>query len=253
MNLFFQLPISVADPSLPVIPAADIELLSPAESDAVDHWLLGVGDTSLVGIKSGRVLTPQGTSHTYNDSSVVVPAWGGALVSDIADDVNATICAVIKRPTQSLSTHGVIVFGSFSQVSWQNGSGLSIPNGASLLTVQYGAAPVQASVLWGAIAQGDYVFVAMSEQLAADSDPKQTLLYIGGGNKSTTPSSTARTASIARKVAFGNAAFDNASYKAVGLEIAEAIVFANPLTVAELDAVYARSKIRMAGRGITIE
>ncbi|MGT2433523.1 hypothetical protein ACU4HD_40805 [Cupriavidus basilensis] len=251
-NLFIQLPFSVADASLPTIAPADIQLLSNPETDSLEHWLLGASDASLTGIKSGQLLTKQGSAQTYNAASIVLPGWGGALVSSIPDDLTSTVCAVIKRPVQSVSTDGVVAFGAFGSISSQKGSGLTIPNSTSMSTVQYDATPSASVVPWGSVAQGSYVFVAMAEQLDAASSPKQTLLYIGGGNKTTTASTTSRAASVARNLAFGNAAFDNASYKTVPLELCEAIVFNRPLTTAELDAVYFRSRVRMAGRGITI-
>ncbi|RIU66421.1 hypothetical protein D1620_30705, partial [Klebsiella pneumoniae] len=81
------------------------------ETGSVDHWLFGYPDTSMVGRVHGRILSPQSTPE-FNKNYVSLSAWGGALVTDIPDAGEYTVCAVVRIPVQSPQSDCVVVYGT---------------------------------------------------------------------------------------------------------------------------------------------
>ncbi len=81
------------------------------ETGSVDHWLFGYPDTSMMGRVHGRILSPQSTPE-FNKNYVSLSAWGGALVTDIPDAGEYTVCAVVRIPVQSPQSDCVVVYGT---------------------------------------------------------------------------------------------------------------------------------------------
>jgi len=245
-SIFTMLPFAVSNTALPQLAATDYELLVDYEPDSWGHWSFGTSSASLTDLTQGKALTLAGTAPTYNSTGVVVA--GGlntGLLSDLADGTERTLCAVIKIPDLS-SYIGAAVAGN---VGTSDGFGMFVHKSSG----QYGILPLVrggtgiTGDTFAGLNVGDYVFMAISYTQTGSNKLNK---FFGGKLSSSITSATAKTAS-AVKMAFGNIAYSTSSYHAP-LEISEGILYDRALSLAEIAAVYARSKTRMATRGITV-
>ena len=245
-SIFTMLPFAVSNAALPQLAATDYELLVNYEPDAWGHWNFGTSSASLTDLTQGKALTLAGTAPTYNSTGVVVA--GGlntGLLSDLADGTERTLCAVIKIPDLS-SFIGANVAGN---VGTSEGFGMFVLKSSGLygiLPVVRGATGITGNNFVG-LNVGDYVFLAISYTQTGSNKLNK---FFGGNLSSSITSATAKTAS-AVKMAFGNIAYSTSTYHAP-LEISEGILYDRALSLAEIAAVYARSKTRMAARSITV-
>lgn len=245
-SIFTMLPFAVNNAALPQLAATDYELLVNYEPDAWGHWNFGTSSASLIDLTQGKALTLAGTAPTYNSTGVVVA--GGlntGLLSDLADGTERTLCVVIKIPDLS-SFAGSNVAGNVGDSS---GFGMfinKISGNYGILPLVRGATGITGNNFAG-LNVGDYVFMAISYTQTGSNKLNK---FFGGKLSSSTTSTTAKTAS-AVKMAFGNIAYSASSYHAP-LEISEGILYDRALSLTEIAAVYARSKTRMATRGIAV-
>lgn len=198
------------------------------ELDAAGHWLLGGSSASLTDIKSGALLTFAGgaTAPVYSSNFVTLSGNAGGLKSPTADRLDRTVCVVFKY-----SASGSFLIGG----SWSGSTGAVIYQGAASILVA--PSPV---ALTNPAAAGNWVFAAFSTATNLTRRAK-----IGGG--------TVLNGSAAHTL-HGNVAIgDQSSGGLVGAaDYAEFIVFNRAMTEAEMDAIYARSKVRMAARGLAV-
>lgn len=245
-SIFTMLPFAVSNSSLPQLAAADYELLVNYEPDAWGHWDFGTSSASLVDLTQGKSLTLAGTAPTYNSTGVVLA--GGlntGLLSELADGTERTLCAVIKIPDLSVFA-GANVAGN---VGTSDGFGMfifKISGNYGILPLARGATGITGDTFAG-LAVGNYVFLAISYTQTGSNKLNK---FFGGKLSSYITSATAKTAS-AVKMAFGNVQYATSAYHAP-LEISEGILYDRALSLTEIAAVYARSKQRMATRGITV-
>ncbi|MGC5795900.1 hypothetical protein [Sphingomonas sp. NFX23] len=200
---------------------------------------------------TGAVVTATlGGSGALGTSSIVLSAASGTgLITPVTESRDQTLCAVIKvNKSSSGAGNPSPVFGTLfagsSPSGLSGGSGLFLQGTNATIpgyvaTTRPGSA-IAASAPAG-VADGGYAFVAMSEATAGDR-----LVYWGG------PAPTTYTAKQAKnmlatppKIAIGQGYYAGTGF---GLEIAELICIPRSTTASELDAVYARSKARMAAR-----
>ncbi|QGV86642.1 hypothetical protein F7P08_07125 [Klebsiella pneumoniae] len=90
------------------IPLSTISASVNVESDALEHWIFGTGDAALTGRNGNHTLSPQNVTHAWSKNYVEIPAWGGALVSDVPDSLEYTRCAVVRYD----GVKGVSVFNN---------------------------------------------------------------------------------------------------------------------------------------------
>lgn len=241
MTAFIKLPITVNDPSLPVIPAASVRRFSREdEASSFDHWIFDTGDAAgLTGRTSGTLLTPEGTGATYGANFVTInPATGNGLRSTLMDARKQTVCAVV-RPNNSPAT--LHIAGSRNTTA---GSQLTFTSSLANLTAAQ--TPVFGNSLAGPFSAGAWYFVALSESDALGTTTQ--IIHASGGSAVFTGGSLKTLTGAG--IALGNS---GASLTTGGtISAAEFILFDRALSAAELSAVYTRSKARMAERGITV-
>lgn len=242
MNLFTRLNVTSDDADLPIISRSDIRLLYSPEQESYDHWMLGGGASSLIGIKSGTSLTPKNSAPTYFTSYATLGGYQQSLLSGLTDRDGLTMCVVVRDDNFDNINKSIVVANSGAGLS---GQALSLVGGVApyARSVVRGNTPLIRDRAFGAIS-GDWYFLAMSQEgLVA-------FPYIGGAANAAAASSTSKIASTF-KVALGNT-YEAAAVFNNGMSIAEFIIFERGLSVEEIDAVYGRSKSRMAERGIDL-
>lgn len=244
MNLFTRLPIVVNDPTLPVIPFADVQPLGDYEDEAYGHWIFG-GDAgaSLASRVGNKTLTQQGASTYSGNYLSMSNAAGNALVTDIADTANPTDtwCMVIRNAV--FSTQRTLWGNEAAEASKGCGLRIGLPSGT--LQSRHNTGSNYDSGI-DASATG-WQFVALSR-----NQPGGSRIHYVGGKAPVTQAAAVYTPTVAGvPLRFGNG-FYTSSTNPAAIDWAEAIVFPFALTAADLDVVYARSKARLAKRGITV-
>lgn len=243
MSLFSVLPITVNDPTLPVLQMADVNAFDGLEFSAFDHWIFDEGSAAgLTGKRNALALTPLGTSPTYSSNYITMStATGKGLASTLIDDGrNWTGCAVVR--TASSGTQ--LLFGTMG--SSTGGSPFfsgADPNHKLFNTFR----GMLSSDDTGQVAPtGSYwYFVACS----LDADGKSVKTLVGGGAGDVSTSATSYVSS-GNAIALGNGYYTTGS--AANMDFAEFILFDRALNAADLTAIYNRSKARLAERGITV-
>jgi hypothetical protein len=210
------------------------------EQDAWEHWDLGVGPASFVGLKNGRMLSETDTPVVWSPNYVTTATSGANVSNGIAstfpDVLNFTACAVVK--VDPIGFHYLItncttqVAGGICIVFW---------NGLWLFITAAGAASTSYPAVAG-MAQGDWAFVVLRSNNNLPGG------YIGGGADPIVEG--------AGKTAWGGLlslgkTIDTAE-TSVGDSFAEFIIFESVLTKEQINQVMGRSAIRMAAKGLTL-
>ncbi|KAB7782180.1 hypothetical protein [Methylorubrum populi] len=243
---FFRLPFAIASATAPVLPANSVKSLFPTgpEFDADAHWLLGGSAASLVDVVSGRSLIPAGAAPTYGTNFVTTAdSNASGLLSPFDDAVEQTVCTVFQRPSVG---GDAVIFGSLTSSSAAGGNGaLMLTSGAlQAQTRGYTAEPVSVAQS-AATAAGTWYFLAIAQTAT------ERRIVRGALGTAIITAGTKTLATPMRKVALGNGGYGSSSFLK-GLSAAEFINYSRGLTVDEMAAVYERSKLRMADRGITV-
>lgn len=256
MSLFTRLPISVADPSLPVIDSADIDALGVSyELDSYDHWVFNTGDVAgLVGLNKQRVLTPQAAVAAYASNYLSLSSLAGnALLSDL-DDValgKYTLCTIVREPAPQ-ATGIKPIYGTVTAAPVANN--LTFLSGSNAGSTPARKVFASYSGLTNsldtnaALAADAWYFVATSVDFKDDTSHTMRTL-VGGATPLEAAGNSAHFPS-GRKWALGNGWYSAAIGGA--FNFAEFILYNRALSTAELQAVYGRSKARMAGQGIAV-
>jgi|GEM_PF-1662062 len=222
------------------------------EVNAIDHFLFGGGGASLVGLKGLMFLAPANPNAPPNYNPTFLQTSGGGqngLISNLPEPDAFTIYTVMHY--DDADGRGSIVAGTVQGGSG-DGRGFGILRGAATDTYQMLARPNGTVTFMPASnildARGKWMFMAMTFEVGS----RAWKAYVGGANMVSNVLAQPY-AKSARNLALGNAYYVSSSTPYVGaVSHAELIVFDRALTQAELDAVYARSRSRMASRGITI-
>lgn len=235
---------------------------SVLETSAVGHWLFGREDTSYSSRVGSKVLTPQDTP-VFNGNFISMAAWGGALISDIPDAAEYTVCSVVRIPEQSPETDAVVIYGTANGYSQRdddftyNGIQLSLfsdrttrrwirsyISGYRATSRQYpaGLSPV-----------GKWLFISHTVRVAGTGQRYQ-IVCVGGDNYNRLREADSnRVALSGRNIAVGNGYCDSSMFKTKQLDIAEFIYFDSALTIDQVKAVYLNSRQRMAERSLNLQ
>lgn len=249
--IFTMLPIGVPNPALPVIPSASYRLLDPYERGAYGHWVFGGSASSLIDKVNGRSLTVQSDGVSYPDASFLSMsgAQGKALLTDAEETATSadTMAIVLRRtggsgalgvpfgtlsPSTPTPTSGFSPFFAASESVWTRANGMNTGGNAGL------TAPMN-----------QWLFIATTRDFSAASRPN-SLLVGGQAIYSRTDSGTFAPAASPRKISIGSAYYNSSALAA--FDVAEFIYIRRAMTSTELADLYARSKARMATRGITV-
>ena len=252
MSLFTRLPIAINDLSLPVIASADIEILGmDYELDSYDHWAFNTGDAgALVGLNKQRVLTPQASVAAYGLNYLSLSTVSGnALLSDLDEAAlgKYTLCTIVRepspQPTDIKPLFGTVVASPLANnLTFLSGSGA-----ARKVFTSYSGFTSSLDTM-AAMAGDAWYFVATAVDFKGDSS--HTMKTLVGG---TTPLEVAGIGAhfaSGRKWALGNGWYSSAV--AGNLHFAEFILYDRALSAADLQAVYQRSKARMALQGLVV-
>lgn len=218
------------------------------ETNAIEHWLLGNDESSLIGLKGASNLTRSGVAPSYF-SGYLTTADGAlnGLASSVLDRDEFTIVAVAKFDSASAGS-GRVLMGT-AQATGGDGLGASAlqttTGGIQGLTRPNPSATFFGSSQLSAIVD-KWAFLAFS---VSKSEMKQKQFVGGiGGFEVATPSAYTKSA---RGFGVGSAYYNAATYTK-GISVAEFIVLPY-LSNSEIESVYARSKLaRMPARGIEV-
>jgi len=200
---------------------------------------------------TGAVITPTlGGVGSLGSNSIILPTGGGkGLLTPVSDSQDQTMCAVIKVNKNPTGSGIGVVFGTLFTNSNPTGG----VNAGSGLFLQ-GSVGYQTTIRPGGgsvtdeptgISDGAFAFVALSEA------PAGSIITYWGGPAPTvyTKTQVKTVAPVPPKLALGQGYYLNTGFS---LEVAEFMIIPRATTQAELGVVYARSKARMAERGIAV-
>ena len=237
-------------PSLPTILAPRItavkeQLTAGPEMDAWEHWDLRTSASSLTGRINARALTPVATVN-YTSSAVIcpgaLPGFINGLSTTFADKLSYTFAAVIKRPAEAAGEYNFVI--GTSDVVAATGAGLLVfSTPATDITVSVpGIVSFGRPWATAGIDIGEWCFVVYR------SNAGKSAGMIGGA---ALLEDAGVRAVPARNVVLGNCyvPFSNCARE---LQFAEAMIFDSVKTEAELNRIFARSRLRMAAKGIVI-
>ncbi|CAM3445295.1 LamG domain-containing protein [Klebsiella variicola] len=235
---------------------------SVLETTAVGHWLFGYETTSYNSRVSSQVLTPQSTP-VFNKNYVSLAAWGGALVSGIADAGEYTVCSVVRIPTQASETDCVVIYGTadgYSQRDDDNTySGVQLSlfsdrdtrrwlrskvSGYRATSRRY---PADLSPV------GKWLFISHTVRVTGTGQRYQFISVSGSNYNMLREADSNRVNLSGRNIAVGNGYCDSAIFKTKQLDIAEFIYFNSALTIDQIRTVYFNSRQRMAERSLNLQ
>ncbi|MEA4652275.1 hypothetical protein VBQ74_04395 [Klebsiella pneumoniae] len=232
------------------------------ETTAIGHWLFGYEDTSYNSRVGSKVLTPQSTP-VFNKNFISLVAWGGALISDMPDSAEYTVCSVVRIPDQSPETDAVVIYGTANGYSQRdddftyNGIQLSLfsdrttrrwirsyISGYRATSRQY---PADLSPV------GKWLFISHTVRVAG-SGQRYQVISVGGDNYNRLREADQNRVNLSgRNISIGNGYCDSAIFKTKQLDIAEFIYFNSALTVEQIKNVYLNSRQRMAERSLNLQ
>ena len=235
---------------------------SVLETDSVAHWLFGYESTSLasrVGIKS---FTPQ-SAPEFNQNYISLPAWGGALISDIPESGEYTVCSVVRIPAQGIQTDCVVIYGT------QNGYAVREDDDSTFSGNQLSLFSDRTDRRWvrskisgyratsrrypsSATPVGKWLFITHVVKLTGGGERYQ-VISISGDYQKLREADTDSLILSGRNFALGNAYCDIAMFKTRGLDVAECIYFDAALSATDIQRVYQNSRQRMAERSINLQ
>lgn len=212
------------------------------ERGATEHWLFDKGNTDgLTGRLAAGVLTPSAAEPTWAANAVVIPNGLNGLKTPYHDTAAQTVTAVVRFNT--IVGAAAIVFGALTQNSTEGG-GLAYWNPTNLIALTRGITSSAVKVRPAGIADGVWAFVALSQS------PTSRTLMLGGATPVTTAGVKTAT-TIGKKVSLGNAYYNVDGWRQ-GQHANELAYFNRALSIPEMEAVYARAKVRAARRGIAV-
>lgn len=248
-TLYIQLPFAVPVGSGYTLDPAYIEQLvdTPYEAGATEHWLFGPNSASLTGGINGTVAhQEQGDNvtpvvFTFDAADVRQDTASSGIDLDIPDSADQTVCTVFELNTASgnfahLGAWGLEGKGS---MAWQNGTNFAFTSNASNL----GAVPYPAGA-----SNGAWLFVAISSTSDTTKTVKQRVVW-GGADGLAYEFSTLKIPAVLRNTGLGSM---DGTFGGRAIKFASAIVFDYGLSEGQIRQVYAREKVRLAGRGITV-
>lgn len=251
MSLFTILPITVPDATLPQIPLSDVEFFGEGEQNSYGHWILNSGPAAFTDIVNGRVLTPNGIAPAYYSNYINISSDSNdyAIKSDLYEPASTggyTLCGVIRQKSAGLTaitwgTLGTGVDNKGGSTYWAGG------NANKWLHTYRGAASSIDSEL--SQPTDEWYFVAVSVSYINLTSWQAAMVLGGVGQSSVGPGTGTYTPNPDQPISIGNIEY---SANSSSYDFAEFILFDSALSINEMQAIYLRSKARMASRGITI-
>jgi hypothetical protein len=192
---------------------------------------------------TGQSLLQNGAAPTRSNGYLHIEGQGNGLLSHVADNADITFCAVVRRPagTTRAILGGVMDSADGPQEGWSpftwDDNDLRVRNkgGSGIVDLDTNS-PV-----------GSFYFIAIS--LNADGE----YIYFRGTQGASIVSSDDVVRGTVRplNVSLGDVHFDNASFEGA-FDCAEMILWHSAKTTAEIEAIFLRSRDRLAARGITV-
>jgi len=240
---------------LPVVQTQDLIYIEKFEQDAYGHWMFGVDSSSLIDKVNARSLTLQVGATippVYSANHVQLANLNGnALISDLVDAAATNITAVFIAKASTAGLH--VIGGNLppSGLGTASGSGVFVSANKSYLNSRplaaNGTGMISNVTSNQVIAQTNNFLIAIS----VNKTTKQCIIYTqqNGVESSTTSAYTGTYESSTNKISVGN------GYYAAALgpttSFVEAIIYNKALSVAEIQGVATRAKLRQQNRGIT--
>ncbi len=262
MSLCLRFPYSIPGTVAGSVDAADLAPIGPivpdVAEDAYEHWILKGGDSSLVGMKYGRQLTPQSGGHIWSPDYVTLPGTGNALLSDLADGGARTMMFAAMLPEPATDS-GPIMAGSWGGTDPdRTGSAIWFRSTISQASVMVEGAIGQylTRTSPAGFAPGSWVIFGLSEDLGTFPGGRQ-LTYVRNAGNGPPGWSTFDGAGIVaakdvdptKKVAIGNAYMPIFNYNPT--VAAEFVIWNRYLTEDELTAAGEVIARNMGIRGLT--
>lgn len=213
-----------------------------AETGAVAHWLFGEDNLTHADLVSGRLAT--GPAHAPSPGYVTSPAGiRQGLDSGIPEADEQTMCFVFRTTGRSM------IGGTFQAPGADTSTGVSpyAVTPSSVYVNMRGGPFGNREVSSTAGFTSDFTFVAVSKN-ATNGD---YVLFVGDDAGHSVVSGTGGQTTSPRTIGIGNLHYNSATFSAQ-ISSAEAILFDSAKTAAELDAIYQRSRTRLAARGLTL-
>ncbi len=235
---------------------------SVLETGSLAHWLFGYENTSLTSRVSDRSLTPQSTPE-FNKNYISLPAWGGALISDIPESGEYTVCSVVRLPSQGSQRDCVVIYGTQNGYAERDDDDTTYTgNQLSLFSDRTDRRWVRSKISgYRATSRrypttqppvGQWLFVTHVVKLTEEGERYQ-VISIGSDYQKLREADTDRLILSGRNFAVGNAYCNIPMFKTKGLDIAECIYFDHALSSQEIKSVYLNSRQRMAERSINLQ
>lgn len=234
---------------------------SVLENDSVGHWLFGYENTSYKSRTSDRVLTPQ-SKPSFNTNYILTLPWNGALISDIPDAAEYTVCAVVRVPNQASLTDNVVIYGTQNGYALRDDDNTYKGNQLSIFSDRDDRRWLRSKIsdyrgtsrnwLSSPPPVGEWVFITHVVRLTGTGKRYQVIRIGNGPWQELREPDSDRISLSGRNIAVGNGYCDVAAFKTKGLEIAEFIYFDRALMENEVTNVYNNSKIRMTERSINL-
>lgn len=215
-----------------------------AEADAQGHWFFGTDNVTDSDMITGQALTANGAQPTRSSGYLSILGQGNGLLSHVADSADITFCAVVRRPQGASRAilGGVMDSGAgaeqagWSPFTWDTND-LHVRNkGGTEIVELDNSSPLDT-----------FYFLAVSLSATGEHIYFRGTLGTSIVNSGNAGRGTVRTVNVA----LGDVHFDAGSF--VGsFDCAEMIVWQSAKSVAELEAIFLRSRDRLAARGITV-
>lgn len=235
---------------------------SVLESSAAAHWLFGYESTSYTSRVGYKTLTPQAAPE-FNNNYISISAWGGALMTDIPDAGEYTVCAVVRVPEQAPLTDCVVIYGTQNGYSLRDDDDTYTGNQLSMFSDRddrrwlrvknsgYRGTSRHYPTLQPPV--GQWLFISHVVKLEGSGLRYQAISVGGEEYQMLREADADRLMLSGRNIAIGNGWCDNAMFKTKNLDIAEFIYFDHSLSAQQVQAVYHNSRQRMAERALNLQ
>ncbi|WP_187431395.1 hypothetical protein ROLI_045290 (plasmid) [Roseobacter fucihabitans] len=236
-------PASATATTTPIAPIITPPTGPVPETGAVAHWLFGDDNTTNADLISARLAS--GPAHAQSTGYITSPAGiqqgldTGIAEADIqtmcfvfqlAGTTNSIIGGTLEAPGGDLST-GVSPFSVVPSKLWVN------MRGGWGNTQVSGTTP---------LANG-FAFVAVSKNVSTGA----YVLFVGDLAGSHVVAGSASQTTSPRSIGIGSLYFSNANFNGQ-ISTAETIIFDSAKTQTEIEAIYQRSRTRLAARSVTV-
>lgn len=215
-----------------------------AEPDARGHWLLGADNATHGDLLTGQALVPQKQAPGLQPGHISISGRGNGLLSQVTDTADVTFCAVVRRPA---GTTGSMIGGVLAPAS------TGVADGWAAFTRDVDDTWVRNQSGGGTVELDNtspidqFFFIAVS--LRADGSH----VYFRGGaaGNLVDEGNTGRGAARGVNIALGDVYYDTAAFSG-RIDVAELILWQSAKTRSEIEAIFLRSRDRLADRGIAL-